>query len=70
VTCNLDGVEFVGTDAPEDYVTKLLGGIVGVEIPIARLVGKWKLGQNRPEADQGGMVDGLLLGPEGALWRG
>jgi transcriptional regulator len=53
------------SDAPEDYVAKLVGGIVGVEMPIARLVGKWKLGQNRPEADQRGMIDGLLLEKEG-----
>ena len=53
------------SDAPEEYVAQLIGGIVGVEMPIGRLVGKWKLGQNRPEADQRGMVDGLLLEEEG-----
>jgi transcriptional regulator len=53
------------SDAPEDYISKLVGGIVGVEMPIARLVGKWKLGQNRPEADQRGMVEGLLSEKEG-----
>ena len=54
------------SDAPEEFVAKLVGGIVGVEMPIGRLVGKWKLGQNRPEADQRGMVDGLLLEDEGS----
>ena len=34
-------------DAPADYVQGLLKGIVGIEIPIARLEGKWKLSQNR-----------------------
>jgi transcriptional regulator len=53
------------SDAPEEYVAKLVSGIVGVEMPIGRLVGKWKLGQNRPEADQRGMVDGLQLEEEG-----
>jgi transcriptional regulator len=48
------------SDAPEDYVHKLVGSIVGVEIPISRLSGKWKLGQNRPNADRQGMIDGLL----------
>ncbi|HEX3697627.1 MAG TPA: FMN-binding negative transcriptional regulator [Polyangia bacterium] len=48
------------SDAPDDYVSKLIGNIVGVEIPISRLSGKWKLGQNRPDADRQGMVDGLL----------
>jgi transcriptional regulator len=54
------------SDAPEEFVAKLVRGIVGLEIPISRLVGKWKLGQNRPEADQRGMVDGLLLEEEGS----
>jgi len=47
-------------DAPEQYIEKLLGAIVGIEIPIAKLVGKWKLGQNRPVSDQMGMIDGLM----------
>jgi transcriptional regulator len=48
------------SDAPEDFVSKIIGGIVGVEMSVARLSGKWKLGQNRPDADRLGMVDGLL----------
>lgn len=47
------------TDAPESYVTALLAAIVGVEIPIARLEGKWKLDQGRPDADLRGTIDGL-----------
>jgi transcriptional regulator len=47
-------------DAPEDFVSKLLDSIVGVEMTIRRLEGKWKLGQNRPERDRQGMVEGLL----------
>jgi transcriptional regulator len=38
-------------------------GIFGIEIPIARLEGKWKVSQNRPEADRDGVADGL--GAEG-----
>jgi transcriptional regulator len=37
----------------------MLKGIVGIEIPIARLEGKWKLSQNRPPEDRQGAVDGL-----------
>ena len=48
------------TDAPEEFVSNLLGSIVGVEMTIVRLAGKWKLGQNRPERDRHGMIDGLL----------
>jgi transcriptional regulator len=47
------------TDAPEDYVRGLLGQIVGFEIPVARLEGKWKMSQNRPAQDRGGVVEGL-----------
>ncbi len=47
-------------DAPEDYIDAMLGAIVGVEIPIDRLVGKWKMSQNRSVADQHGVVAGLL----------
>lgn len=47
------------SDAPADYIEKLVGGIVGIEIPIARLTGKWKLSQNRSERDREGVVDGL-----------
>ena len=37
----------------------MLGAIVGIEIPIAKLVGKWKVSQNRPIADKLGTVAGL-----------
>ncbi len=46
-------------DAPAAFIEELLGAIVGVEIPISRLVGKWKVSQNRPPADRGGVVEGL-----------
>jgi transcriptional regulator len=48
------------SDAPDDFVSNLLQAIVGVEMTIERLEGKWKLGQNRPERDRLGMIDGLL----------
>jgi transcriptional regulator len=47
------------SDAPEDFLAKQLAAIVGIEIPIARLVGKWKVSQNRPEADRAGVARGL-----------
>lgn len=46
-------------DAPAEYIQQLLGHIVGVEIPIDRLEGKWKLSQNRPARDRQGVVEGL-----------
>ena len=47
------------SDAPEPYVAAQLKGIVGVEIPIVRIEGKWKVSQNRPAVDQTGVVAGL-----------
>lgn len=43
----------------EEYVQKLLRGIVGFEISITRLEGKLKLNQNRSEADARGVIEGL-----------
>jgi transcriptional regulator len=39
-------------DAPAEFIDTLLKSIVGIEIPIGRLQGKWKLSQNRPPSDQ------------------
>lgn len=46
-------------DAPADFIDGLLGMIVGIEIPVVRLVGKWKVSQNRPEPDKQGVAAGL-----------
>jgi len=46
-------------DAPADYVDGLLRVIVGIEIPVDALTGKWKVSQNRPDADRRGVADGL-----------
>jgi transcriptional regulator len=47
------------TDSPEAYVAQLLKAILGLSIPVSRLEGKWKLGQNRPAADYDGAIAGL-----------
>jgi transcriptional regulator len=47
------------SDAPADFVRGMLKGIVGFRLPITRLEGKVKMGQNRPEADRAGVVAGL-----------
>jgi transcriptional regulator len=47
------------SDAPDDYIEQMLGAIVGIEIEVSTLVGKWKLSQNRPAADRAGVVRGL-----------
>lgn len=46
-------------DAPADYVDGLLKAIVGVELTITRLEGKWKASQNRSAADRAGVAEGL-----------
>jgi transcriptional regulator len=47
------------SDAPADYIDQLLGAIVGIEIAIERIEGKWKMSQNRPAADRLGVAAGL-----------
>lgn len=47
------------TDAPADFIDKLLRAVVGIEIPIARLVGKLKASQDEALQDRWGTVSGL-----------
>jgi transcriptional regulator len=47
------------SDAPKDFTKKMLSGIVGIEITILSMQGKWKLSQNQPEQNQRGVVTGL-----------
>jgi transcriptional regulator len=54
------------SDAPDDYIAAQLRGIVGLELPIARLSGKWKVSQNRTAADRQGVVDGFRAGAAAA----
>jgi transcriptional regulator len=46
-------------ELPEDFRDKMIGGIVAFEIPIQRVEGKFKLGQNRPAADIEGVFQAL-----------
>jgi transcriptional regulator len=46
-------------DAPADYTARLLAGIVGLEIVVGRIEGKWKVSQNQPEANREGVIRGL-----------
>jgi transcriptional regulator len=56
------------TDAPHEYTEKLIGSIVGIEIVISKLYGKWKLSQNQPAQNRTGVIAGLeSLGTEQAL---
>src|SRR5262249_9679967 len=44
---------------PADFIRAQLKGIVGFELPIVRLEGKWKMSQNRPAEDRAGVIEGL-----------
>ena len=46
-------------DAPTPFINGRLEHIVGIEIPIARITGKWKTSQNRPAVDRAGAAAGL-----------
>lgn len=48
------------SDAPRAFIESQLRGIVGIEIEILSIEGKWKVSQNRPEPDRRGVADGLV----------
>ena len=54
------------SDAPADYIAATLRGIVGIEIPLESLTGKWKVSQNRSAADRDGVARLLEQEPGGA----
>lgn len=51
-------------DLPDDYLRKMIGGIVVFEIPLSRLEGKFKLSQNRPVPDRRRVIATLAASPD------
>jgi transcriptional regulator len=47
------------SDAPHEFTDKLLEAVVGIEIVITKLSGKWKVSQNQPAQNQTGVIEGL-----------
>jgi transcriptional regulator len=47
------------SDAPKEYVEKLLQALIGLELTITQIEGKWKVSQNQKPADHQGVIDGL-----------
>ncbi|MEJ1958660.1 MAG: FMN-binding negative transcriptional regulator [Nitrosomonadales bacterium] len=47
------------SDAPHAYTEKLIEAVVGIEIVISKLSGKWKVSQNQPPQNQSSVIDGL-----------
>jgi transcriptional regulator len=50
------------SDAPREFTDKLIESVVGIEIVITRLSGKWKVSQNQPEQNRAGVIEGLRGG--------
>ncbi len=46
-------------DAPPEFTEKLIESVVGIEIVITRLSGKWKVSQNQPAQNRAGVIEGL-----------
>ncbi|MCJ2070708.1 FMN-binding negative transcriptional regulator [Methylobacterium sp. J-030] len=55
------------SDAPEPFVAAQVQALIGVEIPITRIEGKWKMSQNRPEPDRAGVIAGFRAAGEAGL---
>lgn len=47
------------SDAPADYVDRLIEAVVGIELRITRMHGKWKLSQNQPARNRETVIQGL-----------
>lgn len=47
------------SDAPADHIERIMAAIVGVEMVITKLLGKWKVSQNQPTQNQIGVISGL-----------
>jgi transcriptional regulator len=56
-------------DAPVDYIGKMLAAVVGIEISITQLIGKWKVSQNQPPANQASLIERLAGKPMAELIR-
>jgi transcriptional regulator len=57
------------TDAPASFIDAQINGIVGLEIEIRRIEGKWKVSQNRPEADRRGVAAGFEASGDASMAR-
>jgi transcriptional regulator len=59
------------TDAPDDYIASQIKGIVGLELPIHRIEGKWKVSQNKSDRTRLAVEQGLedLNTPESLAMR-
>jgi transcriptional regulator len=54
------GADWTIDEAPREFIESQMKSIIGFEIPIARLEGKWKMSQNRPPADRAAVEQAIL----------
>lgn len=47
------------TDAPDTYIDGMCRAIIGFEITLSRIEGKWKLSQNKSPTDRAGVINGF-----------
>lgn len=52
------------SDAPLEFIDQMLANIVGIEMRVTRIEGKWKISQNRSAADKASVRDALSKGNE------
>lgn len=55
------------SDAPADFTERLIGQIIGIEIRLTRLQGKWKASQNQPAENRNSVVAGLSASANPAM---
>ena len=49
------------SDAPPEHIANIMAAIVGVEMVITKLIGKWKVSQNQPTQNQVSVISGLKV---------
>jgi len=57
------------TDSSREYIDEMISKIVGIEIEITKMVGKWKLSQNKEERDRVGATEELRKRGEQVIWE-
>ncbi len=55
------------TDAPDDYIQKMLSAIIGLKIDVLSIKGQWKVSQNQPERNKQGVISGLSKEAENSI---
>ena len=56
-------------DSSPEYIDQMLANIVGIEIEITKMTGKWKLSQNKEERDRVNAADELRMRGEQEISR-